>query len=129
MAGFSIQIFTPDLRGTFAYYERAFGAKNVGEGYGGAGELIHLDMDIRGSHMALAPHAPNEITKGNVTVICLGFDGDEASLRTAFDVLSEDGQTDGLHSYPWNALEGYVTDKYGVVWCLGLKSLNSGLLT
>ena len=116
----SVQIFTKDLRAAFAHYERAFGARCVGEGYGDGNELIHIDMDIRGNRVALAPHAPHEITHGNVTVICLGFDNDEQALRTAIDVLIEDGQSDGLHTYPWNPLEGYVTDQYGVVWCIGL---------
>jgi uncharacterized glyoxalase superfamily protein PhnB len=120
MGNLTVQIFTSDLLETFEHYEKAFGAKNIGEGYGDSNELIHLSMDIRGNHIALAPLAPHEITKGNVTVLCLGFDKDEEALWNAFNVLKEDGQTDGLHSYPWSSLEGYVTDKYGVVWCIGL---------
>ena len=122
----SIMFFTSDLRETFEHYARAFDAKNMGEGYGEDNELIHIDIDIRGHRFALAPHAPHEIVKGNVMVVCLSFDHDEEALRNAFDVLKENGQADGLHSYPWSPLEGYVTDKYGVVWCLGLKASSEG---
>ena len=116
----SILIFVENLPEAFAHYKRAFGATNVGEGYGDIGELIHLEMNILGSKIALAPHSPSEIAKGNVTVICVNFSNKEALLN-AYDVLKEDGQTDGLTELPWSPLEGYVTDKYGVVWCIGYR--------
>lgn len=72
-----------------------------------------------GNKIALAPHSPSEITKGNVTVICLKFEQKEALLQ-AYDILKEGGQTEGLLELPWSPLEGYVTDKYGVVWCIGV---------
>ncbi len=76
-------------------------------------------MDIMGKSLAVAPRAPHEIIKGNVTVICLKFN-DKNSLINAYNVLCEDGFTEGLKEHPWSALEGYVTDKYGVTWCIGL---------
>ena len=115
----SILIFTENLLESFEHYKKAFNAINICEGYGDSNELIHLEMDIMGNKIALAPHSPSEIIKGNVTVICLKFQQKEALMK-AYDTLKEDGQTDGLSELPWSPLEGYVTDKYGVVWCIGL---------
>lgn len=120
MSKLTVQIFSSALLETFEHYKKAFNATQISLARGSENEPIHLVMDILGNHIAIAPLAPHEITKGNVTVICLGFDNDESALWNAFNVLKEGGQTDGLHSYPWHSLEGYVTDKYGVVWCIGL---------
>ena len=116
---FAVLIFTHDLRETYGHYKRAFNAIIIGEGYGDLDELIHLEMDVFGNRIALAPHSPSEIVKGNVTVICLKFQHKEA-LMNAYETLQEGGQTAGLSEHPWSPLEGYVTDKYGVVWCIGL---------
>ena len=115
----SILIFTENLLETFEHYKRAFDAASIGEGYGDKNELIHLEMDVMGSKIALSPHSASEIVKGNVTAICLKFQQKEALLK-AYDVLKEGGHTDGLAELPWSPLEGYVTDKYGVIWCIGL---------
>jgi len=114
-----VQIFAENLLETFEHYRRAFNATKLSEAYGDSNELIHLEMGIMGNRLAIAPHAPHEITKGNVTVICLGFE-DKEKLLTAYRVLKEDGHTEGLFELPWSPLQGYVTDKYGVVWCIGL---------
>ena len=42
---------------------------------------------------------------------------------TAYNVLKEGGYADMLKSFPWSPLQGYVTDKYGVMWCIGLQDL------
>ena len=115
----SILIFTENLLETFEHYQKAFHATKVGTGYGNQNELIHLEMEIMGNRIALAPHSPSEIAKGNVTVICVKFQQKEA-LMQAYDTLKEGGQTGGLSELPWSPLEGYVTDRYGVVWCIGL---------
>jgi len=119
MGSLTVQIFSPDLLETFEHYKKAFHATQISLAKGSENEPIHLEMDIMGNRVAIAPHASHEITKGNVTVICLGFE-DEEALWNALNILKEDGQTEGLHSYPWSPLQGYVTDKYGVVWCIGL---------
>ncbi len=115
-----IQIFTENLPETFSLYQRAFGAAFIGDAWGDEGELIHLEMDIMGSRIALAPQLPHRINKrDNVTVLCLKFKEKEALLN-AYNTLMEGGHTDGLKEYPWSPLEGYITDKYGVVWCVGI---------
>jgi len=119
MAGLTVQIFTEDLLETFEHYRKAFNAIKIGEGYGDKNELIHLDIDIMGNKIALAPHKQCEIIKGNVIVICLEFQQKEDLIR-AYNVLKEGGKTDGLFELPWSPLQGYVTDQYGVVWCIGI---------
>ena len=119
MGKLTVQIFSPDIIETFEHYKMAFNATQISLARGSGDEPIHLEMDILGNQMAIAPHAPHEIIKGNVTVICLGFQDKEA-LLTAYNVLKEGGQSDGLTELPWSPLQGYVTDKYGVVWCIGL---------
>ena len=115
----TVQIFSPDLLETFEHYKRAFNATLLSTANGSNNELIHLEMDILGNKMCIAPHAPHEIIKGNVTVICLGFDSKDVLIQ-AYDELRDGGQTEGLSELPWSPLQGYVTDKYGVVWCIGL---------
>ena len=115
----TVQIFSSDLLETFEHYKKAFNATQLSLARGSENEPIHLEMDIMGNRMAIAPLAPHEITKGNVTVICLGFENKE-SLLQAYDVLCDGGHSDGLAELPWSPLQGYVTDKYGVVWCIGL---------
>jgi uncharacterized glyoxalase superfamily protein PhnB len=119
MSQLTVQIFSPDLIETFEHYKKAFNAAQISLARGSKNEPIHLVMDILGNHIAIAPLAPHEITKGNVTVICLGFQNKESLLK-AHDVLTEGGHSEGLKELPWSPLQGYVTDKYGVVWCIGL---------
>ena len=119
MSQLTVQIFSSNLLETFEHYKKAFNATQISLTRGSENEPIHLEMNIMGDSVAIAPLAPHEITKGNVTVICLGFENKEA-LMQAFDVLRDGGQTDGLAELPWSPLQGYVTDKYGVVWCIGL---------
>lgn len=119
MPNFMVQIFTEDLLETFEHYKKAFNATILFTAKGSEDELIHLEMDIMGNKIAMAPPLPCGIIKGNITVLCLKFQQEEA-LMTAYNVLKEGGQADTLKSYPWSALEGYVTDKFGVNWCIGL---------
>lgn len=119
MSTLTVQIFAEDLMEVFEHYKRAFNATLLFTANGSQDELIHLEMDIMGNKLAVAPHAAHEITKGNVTVICLGF-SDKETLMQAYHVLCEGGQTGGLEELPWSPLQGYVTDKYGVAWCIGL---------
>ena len=119
MSTLTVQIFAENLMEVFEHYKRAFNAELLGTAKGSRNELIHLEMDIMGNKIAVAPHALHEIFKGNVTVICLVF-ADRAALMQAYTVLCEDGISDGLKELTWSPLEGYVTDKFGVVWCIGL---------
>ena len=119
MSALTVQFFSENLMEMFDHYKRAFCATLISTANGSHGELIRLEMDIMGNKLAIAPHAPHEIIKGNVTIICLEFKNKE-TLTQAYDVLREDGHTDGLAELPWSPLQGYVTDKYGVVWCIGL---------
>ena len=120
MGKLMVQISATNILETFEHYRRAFDATQISLAKGSENEPIHLEMDILGNRIAIAPFAPHELVKGNITRICISFDNDKKALLNAFNVLKDGGQTDGLHSYPWNPLEGYVTDKYGVVWCIGL---------
>ena len=120
MSNFSVLFsISDDLLEAFEYYKRAFNAKFLWDGKGDADELIHVQMDVMGNGIGLAPFAPHEIKAGNVTVVCLKFKC-EAELRQAYNVLEEGGHGEGLLTLPWSPLEGYVTDKYGVKWCIGL---------
>lgn len=119
MSQLTVQIFSSDILESFEHYRKALNATQISLARGSKDEPIHLVMEIMGNNIAIAPLAPHEITKGNVTVLCLKFK-DKDSLIKAFEILKEDGQTNGLMELPWSPLEGYVTDKYGVVWCIGI---------
>jgi uncharacterized glyoxalase superfamily protein PhnB len=76
-----------------------------------------------GNKLALAPRASWEIVKvdSNRSTIVLGINfKNKEELMTAYNVLKEGGYAETLKSYPWSSLQGYVTDKYGVMWCIGL---------
>ena len=122
MSNLSVLIFAEDLMGVFELYQKAFNATFLLTANGSQGELIHLEMDIMGNKIAVAPPLPRGINKrDNVTVLGLQFD-DRETLLKAYHVLKEECLADdGLKVLPWNPLEGYITDKFGVVWCLGLK--------
>ena len=119
MGNFNVQIFAEDLLETFEHYRKAFNATIIFEGKADNGDLIHLEMDVMGNRIALAPPLPCGNVQGNITVLCLKFEDKEA-LMTAYNILKKYGQTDGLQTLPWSELEGYVTDKYGVNWCIGI---------
>jgi len=119
MSNFSVQIFADDLLEVYEHYKRAFNATLLFDGKADDGVLIHLQLDIMGASLGVAPKRPDEITKGNVVQLCLAFP-DEETLRTAYAVLEEGGFSEGLGCLPWSPLQGYVTDKFGVMWCIGL---------
>ena len=119
MENFVVQIFVENLLETYEHYKKAFNAEILDEAKADDGMLIHLEINIMGNRIALAPPLPCGNIKGNITVLCLKFTKKE-ELMTAYDTLKQDGQTDGLKSFPWSPLEGYVTDKYGVNWCIGI---------
>ena len=121
MSSLGIGIFAEDLMGIFEHYKRAFDATLICTANGSQDELIHLEMDIMGNRIWVQPPLPRGVNKkDNVTILGLHFKDRESLLR-AYDVLKEDCMADnGLKELPWNPLEGYVTDKFGVVWCIGL---------
>jgi len=121
MSNLTVLIFAEDLMEMFEHYKRAFNATLLLTANGSQNELIHLEMDIMGNKITVAPPLPRGVNKkDNVTALGLKFD-DRESLMKAYDVLKEDClEDDGLKELPWSPLEGYVTDKYGVVWCIGL---------
>ena len=119
MGNFSVQIFASDLLEVYEHYKKAFNATIQFDGKADDGTLIHLQLDIMGASLGIAPKRPDEITKGNVVQLCLPF-SDEEKLRHAYNVLAEGGYGEGLMCLPWSPLQGYVTDKFGVMWCIGL---------
>ena len=121
VSNFGVAIYTSeDLLVAFEHYKRAFGATLLFTAEGPQGEIIHLEMDTLGNKLALAPASPEQLRAGNVTVLCLQFPSKQA-LRRAYRILEEEGgQGEGLSPHPWNPLEGFVTDKYGVKWRVGI---------
>ena len=119
MEKFSVQIFASDLLAVYEHYKRAFGATIKFDGKADDGTLIHLHLDIMGASLGIAPKRPDEIAKGNTVQLCLCFP-DEETLRHAYTTLEEGGLGEGLSWLPWSPLQGYVTDKFGVMWCIGL---------
>jgi uncharacterized glyoxalase superfamily protein PhnB len=117
---FSILIFVNDLLEAFEHYKKAFNATLISLARGSENEPIHLEMDVLGNRqIALSPLSPEEIKKGNNVALCLKFTN-EKDLMLAYDVLKDGGQAEELRSFPWSSLEGYVIDKYGVKWCIGI---------
>ena len=124
MVGLTIQIYITDVLKAYEHYKRAFNSSINFTGKGSQDELIHLEFDLYGNKIALAPAAQHEIAKGNtrfpnITMICLNFK-DKESLIQAYNVLKEDVHADELRVFPWSELSGGVTDKFGVSWCLSL---------
>jgi uncharacterized glyoxalase superfamily protein PhnB len=123
MENLVVQIFTENLLETFEHYKKAFNATNIGEGYGSNNELIHLEMDIMGNKIVLAPRSSGEFIKVDLNrstvVLCIKFKN-EQELMTAYNILKDSGYAEELKSYPWSPLQSYVTDKYGIMWCVGL---------
>jgi uncharacterized glyoxalase superfamily protein PhnB len=119
MTDFTIQIFVEDLLKVFEHYKKTFNAALLFTAKGSQDELIHLEMDIMGNKITLAPPLQCGVIKGNTIVLCIKFQQEEA-LMTAYNVLKDGGQADTLKAYPWSTLEGYVTDKFGVMLCIGL---------
>ena len=62
MGKLTVQIFTTDLLKTFEHYKKAFNATQTSIARGSENEPIHLKMNIMGNQIAIAPHAPHEIT-------------------------------------------------------------------
>jgi len=137
MSGFTVQITVKNLIEAFKHYERAFGAtiKWGQEVVNGdlvthktaeaimshdpeKGDLIHLEIDVMGKTLALAPMSC-EIVKSNVMTLYLRFE-DQESLGRAFKILRESGLggDEVLSSAPWSEANAGVTDKYGVNWWL-----------
>ena len=121
MPTITIQIFASDLPAVLAHYTRAFGATKLAEAYGDDGEPIHLEMDVMGNRIAVAPHSEEELApmKCGVTTLCMRFE-DETQMLRAYYALKEDGTAEELREYPWSRAEAYVTDKFGVRWCIGI---------
>jgi len=117
----TIGLFAEDLLEVFEHYKRAFNAALIYTDKGSQNELIHLEMDIMGMKMWVQPTAPGDINKhNNVMMLGLKF-VDANSLKQAHEVLKEECISDGgLDKYPWSPLQGLITDKFGVRWCIGL---------
>ena len=123
MSAIAIGIFAEDLMATFEHYKRAFNATLLATANGSQGELIHLEMDIKGNKIWVQPL--REVNKSSgATILGLKFH-DKKELLRAYDVLKEDCVADdGLKEHPWCTLEGFVTDKFGVTWLIGLAYRN-----
>ena len=76
MGKLTVQISAIDIEETFEHYRKAFDATQISLARGAENEPIHLEMDILGNRIAIAPFAPHEIVKGNITRICLSFDNE-----------------------------------------------------
>ena len=121
MSNLCVGIFAEDLMEIFEHYKRAFNATLIATANGSQDELIHLEMEIMGNKIWVTPPLPRGINKkDNVSILGLKFHDKEALLR-AYEVLKEDCiADDGLKELPWSPLEGYITDKFGVIWCIGV---------
>ena len=121
MGNICVGIFAENIMEMYEHYKRAFNAALITTANGSQGELIHLEMDIMGTKIWIQPPLPRGINKNNnVTILGLKFNDKETLLR-AYDVLKEDClANDGLKELPWSPLEGIITDKFGVVWCIGI---------
>jgi len=115
---FNINTTNEDRIAAFELYQQAFGAKKLYECTPPNGDDIHIMMDIYGFEILLGPGS--ETGKGmNNALICEIRFGDENEFRRAYDVLVKEGQNHSLEGpYPWAALLGLVTDKFGIGWAL-----------
>lgn len=99
----------------FELYQKAFNAIKIYESTPPDGDDIHINMEINGFSILLAPGG--EQNKENNMVPELGYDN-EHDLRKAYDVLIQEGRDYSIGSYPWAPVGAFVTDKYGISWWL-----------
>ena len=99
-------------------YQKAFNAIKTGEGTPPDGDDIHIDLEINGFEILLAPGYKVKKVLENAMVCEIHFDN-ENDLRKAYDILSQEGQNYSLDGpFEWATLLGLVTDKFGICWAL-----------
>ena len=102
----------------FEMYQKAFNATKTGEGTPPDSDDIHIDIEINGFEILLAPGGKVEKITENAMCCEIHFDN-EHDLRKAYDILSKESprhSLDGL--FDWAALLALVIDKFGVCWAL-----------
>ena len=99
-------------------YQKAFNAIKTGEGTPPDSDDIHIDLEINGFEIMLAPGDKVEKTLENTMVCEIHFDN-ENDLRKAYDILAQNALSHSIDGpFEWATLLGLVTDKFGIGWAL-----------
>ena len=99
-------------------YQRAFNATKTGEGTPPDGDDIHIDLEINGFEIMLAPGGKVQKTLENAMVCEIHFDN-ENDLRKAYDILAQNALSHSIDGpFEWATLLALVTDKFGICWAL-----------
>jgi PhnB protein len=119
--------FSGNARTAIARYEKALGAKVLGEimsysqapgaGPEGKDRVMHSMLEIGGGKVMLSDVPPGkEASSSSNCEVCLDFD-DAAEMQRAFDELAKDAREKrAIEDTFWGAKFGTLTDVYGAHW-------------
>ena len=97
-------------------YQKAFNVIKTGEGMPPDSDDIHIDLEINGFEIMLAPGGKIEKTLENAMVCEIHFDN-ENDLRKAYDILAQNALSHSIDGpFEWAKLLALVTDKFGICW-------------
>jgi uncharacterized glyoxalase superfamily protein PhnB len=100
----------------FKLYQRTFNAKNLSGDFipDESGE-VHIMMEINGIKFGIFP-GQDYNSRGNIS--CQFEFETEDELRKAYEILSHEAQEHSIETAFWCKLFAFVTDKFGIFWCL-----------
>lgn len=115
---FSIGSTNAERIEAFEMYQKAFNATKIGEGTPPDSDDIHIDMEINGFEILLAPGGKVEKITENAMCCEIHFDNGD-SLRKAYDILRKESPQHSLDGpFEWATLLALVIDKFGICWAL-----------
>ena len=102
----------------FEMYQKAFNAIKTGEGTPPDSDDIHIDMEINGFEILLAPGGNIEKITENAMCCEIHFDNED-DLRKAYDIIKKESKQHSIDGpFEWAALLALVVDKFGICWAL-----------
>ena len=123
------QVYVKNSVEAARHYCDAFGAKITAEYWNpDHTEYEHCVLSVDGEGFLALAEAKNpcdvalvhQMKWETMTFNCFEM-GSEATVRHAFDVLSDGGVVlQALGALPWNALNATVIDRYGVCWWIAI---------
>ena len=99
-------------------YQKAFGAKKLGESTPPNSDDIHIMIDIYGLEFLIGPGKTPGTGFDNALSCEIRFDKKD-DFQKAYDEISKNAKSHSLEGpYPWATLLGLVVDKFGIGWAL-----------
>jgi PhnB protein len=124
--------FRDEARAAMEFYHSVFGGEltlstfgdfNASENPVEADKIMHGQL-VAGDLRLMGADTPNEMpyeAGTNFAVSLTGGPEDEATLRSHWEALAEDGDvTVPLEPSPWGDVFGLLTDRFGVQWMVDI---------